>query len=74
MPPTRVVQWFKRSQAGLFAGKTRLTGNHISPSKRHVKRHWLPNVQRKSLFSESLGKSIRLNVTTYALREIDRMG
>lgn len=27
------VQWFKRSQRGLFAGKQRLTGNTVSPSK-----------------------------------------
>ena len=45
-----------------------------TPSPPSVKRHWLPNVQRKSLYSESLGKSISLKVTTYALREMDRMG
>jgi len=27
------VLWFKRSQRGLFAGRTRLSGNHVSPSK-----------------------------------------
>jgi ribosomal protein L28 len=27
------VQWFKRSQRGLYAGRTRLAGNHVSPSK-----------------------------------------
>ena len=109
VPP---VQWFKRSQSGLYAGKQRLAGNTISPSKRQcvvclarlprwaacdcalgagpahtppscvclphtppsVKRHWLPNVQRKALYSEALGKSISLKVTTYALRQMDRMG
>ena len=45
-----------------------------TPFPLSVKRHWLPNVQRKSLYSESLGKSISLKVTTYALREMDRMG
>jgi hypothetical protein len=28
------AKWFKRAQRGLFAGKMRLTGNHVSPSKR----------------------------------------
>ena len=26
--------WFKRAQRGLFAGKTRMSGNHVSASKR----------------------------------------
>ena len=31
-------------------------------------------MQRKALYSEALGKSISLKVTTYALRQMDRMG
>jgi hypothetical protein len=27
-------QWFKRADRGLLGGKMRLTGNHVSPSKR----------------------------------------
>jgi hypothetical protein len=41
VPPVRAlasavppVQWFKRSQTGLYGGKQRLSGNTISPSKR----------------------------------------
>lgn len=67
-------RWFKRSLRGLFAGKTRLTGNHVSPSKAHVKRAWLPNVQRKNLWSDILQRFISINVTTHALKEIDRVG
>lgn len=74
MPPKVDVNTFKQAQRGLYAGKTRLTGNHVSPSKRHVKRAWLPNVQRKALWSDLLGRSISLNVTTAALRNIDRLG
>jgi hypothetical protein len=39
-----------------------------------VKRAWLPNVQRKALWSDALNQSISLRVTTSALRQIDRMG
>jgi hypothetical protein len=28
------INFFKRAQRGLYAGKTRLTGFHVSPSKR----------------------------------------
>ena len=66
--------WFKRSLRGLYAGKERLTGNHVSPSKAHVKRAWLPNVQRKNLWSDILKRYISINVTTHALKAIDRVG
>lgn len=39
-----------------------------------VKRVWLPNVQRKHLYSSILGRSLTLNVTTAALRQMDRLG
>ena len=39
-----------------------------------VKRAWLPNVQRKRLWSDSLNRFIDINVTTAALRDIDRAG
>jgi len=65
---------FKRAQRGLFAGKTRLVGNSISASKRHTKRAWVPNVQRKRLFSATLGRQLTVSVTTSALRTIDRFG
>jgi len=31
---TKLVHVFKRAQRGLYAGRTRLSGNHVSPSKR----------------------------------------
>ncbi len=39
-----------------------------------TKRTWLPNVQPKRLWSALLGTSVRLNVTTTALRTMDRVG
>ena len=67
-------KWFKRTLRGLFAGKERITGNHVSPSKAHVKRCWLPNVQRKNLWSDILQRHISINVTAHALKAIDRVG
>jgi len=74
MPVDHSAHVFKRAQRGLFAGKRRLVGYSVSASKRHTKRHWLPNVQRKRLFSATLGRSLELSVTTTALRTIDRFG
>lgn len=37
-----------------------------------VKRAWLPNVQRKKLWSDILERHVVANVTTSALRQVDR--
>jgi len=49
-------------------------GNMRSHSERKVRRNWKPNVQTKKFFSPLLNKSIRLRVTTRALRTIDKLG
>ncbi|GAA5801434.1 hypothetical protein HPULCUR_006880 [Helicostylum pulchrum] len=37
-------------------------------------RNWLPNVQNKNLYSESLSAFIEVKVTTAVLRTIDKKG
>ena len=63
-----------RADRGLFAGRLVQHGNNVSHSQRKTRRAWKPNVQRKRLYSEALGELVRLNVTTHALRCIDRYG
>jgi ribosomal protein L28 len=135
MPAHDPTRWFLRAQRGLFAGKQRLSGNHVSPSKRQcvvardsggggggggggpnpprgpppppprgppagprgaprarstplrptapralalpvcsVRRHWLPNVQSKRLWSGVLARQVQVNVTAAALRWMRRAG
>ncbi|GLB38318.1 putative ribosomal L28 family protein [Lyophyllum shimeji] len=69
-----VSQPFKRSQLGLFQGKTKQYGNNVPFSKHKTRRTWLPNVQRKRLFSETLGEQLRVKLTTRALRTIKKHG
>ena len=45
---------FKRSQLGLFHGKTKQYGNSVPNSKHKTRRTWLPNVHNKRLFSDAL--------------------
>lgn len=66
--------WTNRSQRGLYAGRQVGFGNQISFSHRHTRRTWKPNVQKKTLYSELLDESFRINVTTTALRTIDKKG
>ncbi|KAF9452079.1 amidase signature enzyme [Macrolepiota fuliginosa MF-IS2] len=69
-----VSQPFKRSQYGLFHGKMKQYGNNVPFSKHKTRRTWLPNVQRKRIFSETLGHDLRLKVTTRAMRTIKKHG
>lgn len=39
-----------------------------------TRRMWKPNAHKKRLFSETLGTMVQLNVTTHALRCIDKAG
>ncbi|KAF8650911.1 hypothetical protein AX16_005036 [Volvariella volvacea WC 439] len=69
-----VSQPFKRAQLGLFHGKMKQYGNNVPFSKHKTRRTWLPNVQRKRIPSEGLGKEVRVKVTTRALRTIKKHG
>lgn len=64
----------KRADRGLFGGAVKQFGNQISHSVRHSRRTWNVNVQKKRLWSEALGRRVRVTLTTRVLRTIDRMG
>jgi large subunit ribosomal protein L28 len=68
-----VSQPFKRSQLGLFHGKTKQYGNNVPFSKNKTRRSWLPNVQSKRLFSDALGEMVRVKLTTRALKTIRKV-
>ncbi|TGO37456.1 hypothetical protein BHYA_0097g00330 [Botrytis hyacinthi] len=68
-------QFYKQSNFGLYGLQKIRYGNIVS-EKNEIKtrRHWRPNVQRKRLYSPSLGRQIKLRVTTKVLRTIDKAG
>lgn len=55
-----------------ITGKRAVTGNNVSHSMRHTKRRFLPNLQKKSLYSDILGRMVTLKLTANALRTIDK--
>ncbi|KAI0752471.1 hypothetical protein C8Q80DRAFT_455616 [Daedaleopsis nitida] len=65
---------FKRSQLGLFQGKTKLYGNSVPNSKHKTRRTWLPNIHSKRLFSDSLQQFIRVKLTARALKTVKKHG
>lgn len=77
--PTEVVaahagHTFKRAQRGLYGGKILQFGNSIPNSRHKSARRWVPNVQPKSLWSETLQKWVHTRVATSAMRSINKHG
>jgi ribosomal protein L28 len=66
-------QPFKRSQLGLFHGKTKQYGNNVPFSKQKTRRTWLPNIQTKRLFSDALGEKVRVKLSMRALKTIRKV-
>ena len=57
-----------------ITGKRPLTGNNVSHAHNKTRKRQLPNLQTKRIFVPELGRSIRIKVSTSALRSIDKMG
>jgi large subunit ribosomal protein L28 len=50
------------------------SGHNVSHSNRRTKRVFAPNLQRTSLYSNTLDQSVGLRITTRALRTVQRHG
>ena len=48
-----------------------LSGNNVSHSNRRTRRRFLPNIQKFSLMSDILGRSIRMKISTNGIKTID---
>ncbi len=57
-----------------FTGKGVQTGNNVSHAHNKTRRRFLPNLQRTSLYSDSLGEMVRLRLSTRAIRTIEHNG
>ena len=57
-----------------ITGKRPLVGNNVSHSNNKTKRRQLPNLQSKSIFVPELNKSVKIKISTSALKTIDKLG
>lgn len=57
-----------------ITGKGVLTGNNVSHANNKSRRRFLPNLQEVSFMSETLGRAIRLRLSTNAIRTIEFHG
>ena len=57
-----------------LTGKKALVGHKVSHSNRKTKRRFLPNLQNVTLASDTLGRRVRVRVSTNALKTVDHRG
>ncbi len=57
-----------------FTGRGVQAGNNVSHAHNKTRRRFLPNLQHMSLMSDVLGASVRLRITAYALRAVEKKG
>lgn len=57
-----------------ITGKGVLSGNNVSHANNKSRRRFLPNLQEVSFMSETLGRAIRLRLSTNAIRTIEHNG
>jgi large subunit ribosomal protein L28 len=57
-----------------LTGKAVLSGHKVSHSNHKTKRKFLPNLTNVTLISDALGKSVKLRVSTNALRTVEHRG
>ena len=57
-----------------LTGKGRQVGNNVSHANNKTKRTFLPNLQNVTLISDALERSVKLRVSTHALRSVEHVG
>ncbi|MFK7949833.1 MAG: 50S ribosomal protein L28 [Saprospiraceae bacterium] len=57
-----------------LTGKRPIAGNNVSHSKRRTKRRFLPNIHKKRYYIPETDQWITLKVSTYAMRNINKIG
>ena len=57
-----------------LTGKAAQVGHKVSHSNIKTKRRFLPNLVNVTLISDALGRSVRLRVSTNAVKTVDHRG
>ena len=57
-----------------ITSKSPMVGNNVSHANNKTKRRFLPNLQTHRFWVESLGRFVKLRVSTKGMRTIDKLG
>jgi large subunit ribosomal protein L28 len=61
-------------QCDLLPDKSRQVGNRVSHAKNRTKHVFKANIQSKRVWDEKLGHYVKMNLSTQAIRLIDKKG
>jgi len=62
------------SRRCVVTGKGVMTGNNVSHANNKTRRKFLPNVQDVNVYSEALGRNVRMRISADGLRTLDHKG
>ena len=62
------------SRRCMVTGKGVMSGNNVSHALNRTRRKFLPNIQDTKVYSEALGRRIKLRVSIHGLRTLDHNG
>lgn len=57
-----------------LTGMGALRGMHVSHAHNRTPRHFQPNLQTCSLYSDTLGRAVRLKLATSTIRSVEHRG
>jgi large subunit ribosomal protein L28 len=57
-----------------ITGKKPLSGNNVSHAHNKTKKWQKPNIQDKRLYVPELGRTVRVRLSTRALRSVSKLG
>tara|TARA_B100000614_G_scaffold221864_1_gene209249 strand:- start:390 stop:680 length:291 start_codon:yes stop_codon:yes gene_type:complete len=57
-----------------LTGKRVITGNNVSHAHNKTRRRFVPNLQETSLWSDALGRMVRMRVSAAAIRTVEHKG
>jgi large subunit ribosomal protein L28 len=62
------------SRRCMVTGKGVQSGNNVSHANNKTRRKFLPNVQDKSIYSEALGRTVKIRLSAHGLRTLTHKG
>ena len=57
-----------------LSGKSVMTGNNVSKANNRTRRRFLPNLQKSSMHSSILGKTLKFRVAASTIRTVEKNG
>lgn len=76
--PAFLVRQFREykimSRVCELTAKGRMVGHNVSHANNKTKRTFLPNLQNVTLISDTLGRAVKLRVSTNGLRSVEHVG